>query len=462
MSPKGETDQTLAAVFCLITDATGASLLLTRNGQSWQLPRLYLPDFHEEAVDALNKAVATAWGVTVVVLRCRAEIGESSVGVGPGSVFDMVQVEPFTGAAPDMLMASARWFAVAALPEIIDAPAAFTEWLAERDPGQVPPARPDWARLGWWPRLTGWIRAEVTARGWSITGPIIQKRTWGISTVVQVPTTAGTLFAKATSPIFSSEALKTRDLSRLAPKQMPQLLALDPDQDWLLMMAADGPELASVSDLAAWKAALAAHSHLQLAAISPGNRLPSRFPDRRLRWLLARFQVILEDKGFLETYLEPAVAAALPMVASNLRARADELRSLGIPDTVVHGDFHGHNVIAGAAGPVFLDWSDACLGHPFLDQLLLMTRGERVKALTAVERRELLQARLLPWMAYSPLPTLTAAYLRAEPLVYLHQATAYYDILTGLEPGARWELDYGFSRFARRLLLYFGADAPHY
>jgi len=50
----------------------------------------------------------------------------------------------------------------------------------------------------------------------------------------------------------------------------------------------------------------------------------------------------------------------------DLQAICDELASFGIPLTIEHGDFWAGQVILSSEGPVFLDWSDASISHPFL------------------------------------------------------------------------------------------------
>jgi len=39
----------------------------------------------------------------------------------------------------------------------------------------------------------------------------------------------------------------------------------------------------------------------------------------------------------------------------------------GIPPTLIHGDFHPGNVIAGDDRNVIIDWTDACISNPLMD-----------------------------------------------------------------------------------------------
>jgi aminoglycoside phosphotransferase (APT) family kinase protein len=106
-------------------------------------------------------------------------------------------------------------------------------------------------------------------------------------------------------------------------------------------------------------------------------------------------------------------------VPEELRGDLDALDDLGLPATLVHGDFHPWNVVVGPNGLVLADWSDASLTHPLFD---LVTFG---------------------W--HDDLPPLLAAYgveaetfARVERLACIHHAISYERILAALEPSDRW------------------------
>src|SRR5262249_54197558 len=51
-----------------------------------------------------------------------------------------------------------------------------------------------------------------------------------------------------------------------------------------------------------------------------------------------------------------------------LPARLAEVAACGLPDTLVHGDFHPGNFHGDGCGITLLDWADSGVGHPLLDQ----------------------------------------------------------------------------------------------
>jgi aminoglycoside phosphotransferase (APT) family kinase protein len=106
-------------------------------------------------------------------------------------------------------------------------------------------------------------------------------------------------------------------------------------------------------------------------------------------------------------------------VPEELRPDLDALPELGLPDTLLHGDFHPWNVVAGPDGLVLADWSDACLSQPLFD---LVTFGW-------IEDR----APLLDAYGVS-----AETFARAERLAYIHHAISYERILAAMEPADRW------------------------
>jgi serine/threonine-protein kinase RIO1 len=63
---------------------------------------------------------------------------------------------------------------------------------------------------------------------------------------------------------------------------------------------------------------------------------------------------------------KPLAPEELLMLQDDLQWALREFGDSAIPNTLVHGDIGHGNIIASADGPVFLDWADTYIGHPFL------------------------------------------------------------------------------------------------
>lgn len=55
-----------------------------------------------------------------------------------------------------------------------------------------------------------------------------------------------------------------------------------------------------------------------------------------------------------------------PMV--QLPGRLAQIDACGVPDTLVHADFHPGNVVGTPEAYVLLDWGDSFVGHPLIDE----------------------------------------------------------------------------------------------
>jgi hypothetical protein len=120
--------------------------------------------------------------------------------------------------------------------------------------------------------------------------------------------------------------------------------------------------------------------------------------------------------------------ARVPALVEACHALADS----GVPDSLEHGDLTADEVILGEMGPVFLDWSDGSITHPFLSAASLLAGG------AAGDDPD--GAYLGPWLAAGIVTEETgrAALRQAATVLPLHLAGLYADrILPALGAKAR-------------------------
>ncbi len=73
--------------------------------------------------------------------------------------------------------------------------------------------------------------------------------------------------------------------------------------------------------------------------------------------------------------LTPEACQRLEDFAQSLPRRFAALAACGIPDTLVHGDFHPGNFRGQGNALTLLDWGDSGVGHPLLDQPAFLERA---------------------------------------------------------------------------------------
>jgi Ser/Thr protein kinase RdoA (MazF antagonist) len=248
-------------------------------------------------------------------------------------------------------------------------------------------------------------------------------RTWNLSSLWRLPTATGAAWLKAVPPFFAHEGAV---LAALAPRAVPPLQAADgarallaevPGEDQYEAAGADLPPM--VEMLVALQADWAGRTAELLALGAPD-------------WRAAPLTELL---GSLVDHwapkLEPDVAGRLVHLASGLPDRFAQAADCGLPDTLVHGDFHRGNLRGAAGRLVLLDWGDCGVGHPMLDQPAFLS------PLSAEDRDMVAEAWAQAWEDRIPgcEPARAADVLR--PVAALRQALVYQKFLDGIEPHER-------------------------
>ena len=104
-----------------------------------------------------------------------------------------------------------------------------------------PETRPHWQRRGGWSALLSWLDAELSEQELERTELPQALKDWGVSCLLRVRTTAGTLYLKALPNFFRTEALVTCVLWRELPGSVAPVLAADTERGLLLLTDAGAP-----------------------------------------------------------------------------------------------------------------------------------------------------------------------------------------------------------------------------
>ncbi|MFT5194509.1 MAG: hypothetical protein ACI9EW_003333 [Cellvibrionaceae bacterium] len=192
--------------------------------------------------------------------------------------------------------------------------------------------------------------------------------------LVQLLTTdCGVYFLKGGAPSSVYEPAVTQWLANHFPNQSVSVLAIEPEQGWLLM--ADGGQTLRQSfktqpDLNSWKKVLADHGRLQLeTADYTQDLLDFGTPDHRLVHLPNLYTNLLADSGWLLIDQENGVTVAeydqLVGAITSIKEICTELTNFGIPESIHHNDLHDGNIFLNAGHLRYFDWGDCAVAHPF-------------------------------------------------------------------------------------------------
>lgn len=286
------------------------------------------------------------------------------------------------------------------------------------------PLRAPWARPGGPAADLAWADGVLAAAGTPRTGAASQVRTWNLSSLWRLPTAAGTVWLKAVPPFFAHEGPVLRALEGEA---VPVVLAHDGHRSLL----------AEVPGVDGYDAPLDA----RLAMVGLLVDLQVRWADRigelgglgLPRW--GRAGLVPDARRLAEgpeaRGLGDAERRRLDRLVDGLDGRFEAVDRCGLPDTLVHGDFHGGNVRLDHDHLVLLDWGDSGLGHPLLD------RPAFLQPLPPAQRPPLRRAWDAAWRAARPGSDPTRAAELIAPVAALRQALLYDRFLRSIEATER-------------------------
>jgi phosphotransferase family enzyme len=318
-------------------------------------------------------------------------------------------------------------------------------WLAELAGTAGGPDRPPWSRPGWLARASAWMADRLADIGSPLVAVPQIHAMWGLSNVIRGETTDGTFYLKGCSPVFPTESAITRVLAESDPERLPRVVAVNDAENWLLLgdlgksFVGDGP-------VARWPEGLAAHAAIQRRWLGRTDDLAAAGFERRGLAALASQIPRLPELSLLAP-MKPESRRRLVAAIPRLVETCVQLAALGPPETIVHGDLHPWNVADVDGRSIVFDWSDSCIGHPFLDLATYVGRTREVAA-----RRACVDAYLAAWAGVLQPDELVEAVTLALPLGALHQVESYRRIVAGVGEDDLWDMAEAAPHYAEQAL----------
>lgn len=432
----------------LVPGPAGDTILATADGR---LPaHEIIGDEDEAAIVGVTDFLRDAWSFRTPVL----ETHPRWEGVAHGDPIPvLVMTEP---AAADWSSPAGMAFgpisvALEGLPSALAPRAA--ELLGElRSGAPPPPLRPRWARRGWHARATRWMVDAMAAAGRPLLGEPHPFYLRGISALLRGRTTDGDVFLKAVFPPFHSEPVVSRLLAEIIPAAVPRVVAIEPDEGWLIVDDVAAPwigELPADARRAGLSVGPRALVTMQTALVDGLDPFAAAgCPSRPLDGLAAALDAVLGPDGVIRDEVAVRGERRQRAVAATRRAAA-RVAGLGFPTTLVHGDFHPGNAALLGDRAVIIDWSDAAIGNPAVDLAtwLAWSRDDPEEQQVAIDG----------WIeAWSATGLVEAAALRGATDALLvvgaaYQVVSYDGILQALEPATRYTMAGGATSFLAQL-----------
>lgn len=450
--------------FFIVPDEGDAHVLLVPEGKLWTLPHVRVEGSSPwQSVAPVNKAANDALGFRATTRRC------VSPDMDPGSpvpeLVYVVENHAATWTAP----AAPRWVGAGDLGGVQLATPGMSrvlkEWFAWVNAADTS-LRVPWYEAGWMKKAGSWMVQQLARLDSAPIGPVEQVYSWQRSCVLRLPTTHGGVYFKAVPTVLASEVSVSVLLDHEVPGMVAEVLAVDSDKRWMLMRDMGATTLDSVPALEQWKAAVGAYAQLQVSWVDATRRFAiAGCPNRGLLKLVESIDRLLTDTVAMKPGQPDGLSMkqihALYYRARALKIAAHRLGTLRLPISVDHGDFWAGQIVAGNSNPVFIDWSDASISHPFFSMAFFSDDDEMRPYLgdipdIALQMRD---AYLEPWTVYEPYDILTQAWSIACSLAPLSTALLYHDhILPGME--VKWEMENMVPYFLRSVLRHQGEALP--
>ena len=249
-------------------------------------------------------------------------------------------------------------------------------------------------------------------------------RTWNLSALWRIPTDEGQIWLKAVPDFFAHEGAV---IDWIGAPVAPRLIDFAPGR--ALMADIAGGANHELADPTALRPMVRLLTDLQQRALDRLEELAQLgVPDRRLDTMLPRITTVVEQWG---RSLELAERRSLDALVTSLPTRLSAIAACGVPDTLVHGDFHPGNVAGRPDGYVILDWGDSFLGHPLIDELAF-TEG-----LSPSGQQAARDWFVSDWERIVPGSDPARAARLLEPMVSLLAAVMYANFCRDIEPDER-------------------------
>jgi Ser/Thr protein kinase RdoA (MazF antagonist) len=308
------------------------------------------------------------------------------------------------------------------LAEVATAPRTpLVPWMG--DLGAAEPLRQSWARPGGPAADVAWAVAALEQAGTPVAGAPEQVRTWNLSSLWRLPTAAGAAWLKVVPPFFAHEGAV---LSRIDSHLVPPLIATEGPRVLLTEVPGEDfyvppselllPMVRMLVGLqVAWRGRVDELLHLGA-------------PD----WRRDSFAAMAADAVTASAAdLDRDTVEVLEELLARLDRSWDQLAECGMPDTLVHGDFHPGNVHGTPERLVLLDWGDCGVGHPLLDQSAFLER------VAPEDRPAVLAEWSRLWREAVPGSDPDRAATLLAPITALRQAVIYTRFLAAIEPSER-------------------------
>lgn len=344
-------------------DAT--EILLTGESFSYGLPVIHVPR-HTRVAQSVTEAARRRWGIEIYCLFTLPRPASNSL-----LRYQVAEICAPGSASP----AGTNWIALGpfSTDSFVD-PQDFLEIenaLNQLRQNKKDPGLGFFARQGWLAEIAGWIENESSSVGSPLTGQFRQLNASPTFSLVRFETTGQAIWFKAVGEPNLREFPITLKLAELFPGYVCQILATKPDVNGWLSLEVQGVSLDECAGAESWNTAANCLADLQIASFGKTRGfLEAGAWDARPSTLLSLVKPFFEAISVFmsrqaKTVPPPLSRDQLSTLKSQIEDALCALMARSLPNTLGHVDANPGNIMISGQQAVFLDWAEACVGHPF-------------------------------------------------------------------------------------------------
>jgi hypothetical protein len=393
-----------------------AEVLVRHDHAHLDLPAVPIPR-HQRVAEYLTAFMRREWSQDAVSLfalnPCSRECERS------------YQVTEST-AAQRSTVAGFRWVSVSSLHEsqfqepadckaIASALAQCEEYAAGRGHGPF-------GRLGWFAELTEWVRERIRPAGLTLNGRFTQLNACPTFSLIRFDTSGPAIWFKAVGEPNLREYSITLALAKYFPTFVPRVIATREDWNGWLAVEVEGTHPTDSPDIGVWTRVATTLADFQIASLGQTlHLLDAGCRDARVCSLSKLVEPFLECMAELmerQTKESPPPLSRNQLLAlrTQLQDILSEAANSEIPNAIGHLDFNPGNIVEKSDHCVFLDWAEACAGHPFLTFQYLLERLRRHRQQDDSWETAITSAYLNNWRSFFSPDEITQS-LRFSPLL---------------------------------------------
>ena len=292
-----------------------------------------------------------------------------------------------------------------------------------------------WSKKKWYYEALKWVEDKLKLNR-EIIIDIEDHRFWELSHTICFTTNKNnSYFFKASdvSGVFANEANIYSLIKKLTNNVVPELVSADEVRGWILTKRVGKKDTESGSSYTNTGKLYKGLSSFHIRSLDYKDDIKlMKLPMKDLMWVLSTIKKLMEFRKELK--IKESVILRVDKLLPGVEKKIKNITSIGMPNTLIHGDLHDCNIVYEADDYYWLDWANVCVTFPLLDLRALYYK----KIFSEYDITNDLNSYFESWLPLVKSKDLTYCWDNIFSIIPLFNAAVHYQILENknFEPGS--------------------------